>query len=229
MNHLLDRPDPYIALDVNITYKCNLGCNNCDRLCYMNFDLPDIPIEQVMRLDRELPQHITKLQIVGGEPTLNPDLERIIRILKKPHRTLIVFTNGSMPFFSDDAHVYVSKKAIKTQSEFEAQQNAPVDEYGDVFDWAAPGCWIADYCGPGVDYEGYFPCGCSAMISKIFKLDIAVPYLGLLTETKIRQQRAQVCKYCGYYRRYVLKKPGRYPQQVTSRSWVEALANFTRK
>ena len=84
----------------HITYKCDLNCPNCNRLCF----LP--PTTRVMTLDdarefnrqaREL-DWFPKIVILGGEPTLHRDLFEFIEVASElsPGRVEI-WSNGYRP------------------------------------------------------------------------------------------------------------------------------------
>ena len=62
----------------NITYDCNLACKWCTRLCGSKFNRPDhMSLEQVRRYALATAPLISaqsRINIVGGEPTLHPQI-----------------------------------------------------------------------------------------------------------------------------------------------------------
>lgn len=75
---------------VDVTHKCQMSCANC----YLpNRDIPDMDIDKLIECISKFPKK-TDIRLVGGEPTLRPDLTQIIeRIIKTGHRPIVI-TNG---------------------------------------------------------------------------------------------------------------------------------------
>lgn len=75
-------------LILDLTSKCNLGC----QICYSNGNtLEDLPFSTLLDLSKKLKNKIVSL--CGGEPTLREDLADIIRIFNK-NNTVFLITNG---------------------------------------------------------------------------------------------------------------------------------------
>ncbi len=81
-----------------ITYnKCNFRCDYCDfanRNPQGYRDYSEAQFESVVRHLTELGKYF---KFTGGEPTINPDIERDLRIVKKYSGHVFLDTNGSMP------------------------------------------------------------------------------------------------------------------------------------
>ena len=80
-------------IEIDITRRCNLYCNGCDRLCnfngkndsekefFFNSD-SDMTILEVKEILKQLSNFkIDKLSIIGGEPTLNKDVVEICKLV----------------------------------------------------------------------------------------------------------------------------------------------------
>ena len=96
-------------LEIDITHVCTLQCFNCDRgLSLMPGDRnTNMSLEQINKL---IDQSITtnhqweQIRIMGGESTVHPEFEEIVRVLfeyKEKHNptlNLIVCSNGYSDF-----------------------------------------------------------------------------------------------------------------------------------
>jgi hypothetical protein len=84
----------------HITYKCDLSCPNCNRLCFLPPTTPDMTLDdarEFVRQAREL-NWFPKVVILGGEPTLHRELFEFIQIAHElsPGR-VEVWSNGYRP------------------------------------------------------------------------------------------------------------------------------------
>ena len=86
-------------LEFHTNDHCNLNCNYCNN--FSNYVKGEVfkDYEQVkkdlVRL-REIVDHIRRIRILGGEPLLNPELPRFIRLVRElyPYSELVIVTNG---------------------------------------------------------------------------------------------------------------------------------------
>lgn len=88
-------------IDYHIIDRCNLNCQACNHFC------PLIPatdecksIEQItadLMLLSKLKNEFISLSILGGEPTLHPELSKILRIARQifPSNEIHLITNGT--------------------------------------------------------------------------------------------------------------------------------------
>lgn len=81
---------PHALLD--ITRRCTISC----RSCYNTVDGGDKPLDDVRTEIRQLSslRRLTSISIVGGEPTLHPDLPEIIGYIRSLGLHAELFTNG---------------------------------------------------------------------------------------------------------------------------------------
>ncbi len=89
-------------VDYHITDKCNLNCVSCNHFC------PLVPkeaehksmkqIEKDLRLLSKFRNDIEQITILGGEPTLHPNLVEILYLTRKlfPENRLHLTTNGTL-------------------------------------------------------------------------------------------------------------------------------------
>jgi MoaA/NifB/PqqE/SkfB family radical SAM enzyme len=98
-NQLKPRPIEEMTFEINIADHCNISCQMCDHYsqlseeCFVDMDI----FERDMRRMGELFDHdIACISLVGGEPTLHPDLIKCMQITRRefPYAELIVLTNG---------------------------------------------------------------------------------------------------------------------------------------
>lgn len=86
-------------LEIHAADHCNLNCKGCMHFSPLAegkvlpaFEQLSADIRQLRRFIR----HIDIIRILGGEPLLNPELERIIRLIRVayPYSNIILVTNG---------------------------------------------------------------------------------------------------------------------------------------
>lgn len=71
-------------VEIDITRRCNFACPGCDRLCNIPAANPDseMDVGEMRRVFGELaPYRIGKLCVIGGEPTLHPDIMEACSLL----------------------------------------------------------------------------------------------------------------------------------------------------
>ena len=94
--HRNGRPQPR-NLEYHVSHACNLACSNCSHYSDGKHSGMSSAAEAERQFglwsDRLLPR---KFSLVGGEPTLNPELGEIIEIARRhwPHAILQLVTNG---------------------------------------------------------------------------------------------------------------------------------------
>jgi hypothetical protein len=81
--------------EFDLTYKCNLACKWCNQLCGTKYRRPDdISIEQLEKYINVVAPYIERrnsIRIVGGEPTLHPQIFEALDIFIKILRPLTQF------------------------------------------------------------------------------------------------------------------------------------------
>lgn len=88
-----------MAFEISLADHCNLSCQMCDHFSQLSeewlVDLGQLK-RDVERMGELFDHEIGAITLLGGEPTLHPDLLEIIRYTRKqfPHTELILLTNG---------------------------------------------------------------------------------------------------------------------------------------
>lgn len=218
-------------VQLEITTDCNLKCHNCDRACGIAPSKEYMAISQIWKFVEESLAHRKRwdrIDILGGEPTLYPDLPQlwaILQIYKNRYpRTRIRFsTNGLQEFTVPDwVDVRNSAKKHRLQDDHTAYNSAPADN-GEI---EIKCCSVPWRCGLALTKHGYFLCGGGAAVARVFGLDIGIKHLALITPEKILEQINTLCKYCGHSR-----VPSRHipKEQEISPSWQKAIETYKDK
>jgi hypothetical protein len=193
------------------TYRCDLSCVGCNRLCFLPPKTPDMTLDDArafFRQANELDWHPT-VAILGGEPTLYPYLFELIDLSAEfaPGRVQL-WSNGYSQATKDIiARVRIDSKAEVIESTFKLHRNivhsirdmclAPCD-YG-----AAPRepCYAhcRDKCGVSVDAGGYTICPSGGAIDAFFGLGVRTKRLAdLWDEGFAERQTRALCDRCGF-------------------------------
>lgn len=147
-----------------------------------------------------------------GEPTLQPQLFEILKVLKKykefyPNSNIQIVSNGfgkkvNEIFGKLPPWLNIENTAKKSSKQtFVSYNVAPIDldKYKNA-DFAKA-CNITEVCGMGLTRYGYYICGVGASLDRVFGFDIGIKNLFLLLEdSRLKKQRKKLCKYCGHYK-----------------------------
>ena len=120
----------YKIVYIDIVHRCNMECANC----YLpNRDYADVSLEKIKEfVDRF--KHKVEFRLIGGEPTLHKDLDKIIQHIKQNslnHRVLLI-TNGlklaSKKYLKTLTsaglkHVYISMNGFNNNDVYEKLDN----------------------------------------------------------------------------------------------------------
>ena len=87
------------TMEIHAAEHCNLNCKNCSMVCGV-VETCDFPCYQefeegIKQLKNFFP-HIKKFRIIGGEPLLNPELDKYIRLIRNvyPYTDIRLISNG---------------------------------------------------------------------------------------------------------------------------------------
>lgn len=81
------------SMRVYVTERCNANCKSCFNA--MSRTNAEMPVDAFLRLCKYLKENgITFLKIMGGEPTIHNDFEKIVEIAQEYFSGLSLFTNG---------------------------------------------------------------------------------------------------------------------------------------
>src|SRR5208283_348794 len=93
------------AIEYSVSYHCNLRCSGCAHLSpFSREHFPSLEsfVADINQLSKGL--HATTINLLGGEPLLNPNINSYIKAAKesKIAETVVVVTNGLLLHKMDD-------------------------------------------------------------------------------------------------------------------------------
>ena len=211
---------------------------NCNRSVKQAPAHEDISPEQVEHFIHETIARNWKwlqITVIGGEPTLHPQLFEILEILKKykdfnPSCRIDLWTNG----YGRTVEAILSRLPewlIVTNTskkspihEYTGYNIAPIDleEYRQA-DFSR-GCSQTEICGIGMTKYGYYPCSPGADIDRVFGFNIGIKSLSSLNDRELRKQLKVLCAYCGHYRDNFGKR--KITNEIITRKWKNAYKNY---
>mgnify|MGYP001232730703 FL=1 len=82
------------TVSIQTTYKCQMSCNNCYLGDMLNDDdILDVDVDRLNNVLSILPNR-TDIRFIGAEPTMNPDIFNLIKIVRKNGHRPSMLTNG---------------------------------------------------------------------------------------------------------------------------------------
>jgi hypothetical protein len=203
-------------VEIEITTACNLRCLNCDRSVRQAPSSEAMTVEQIERFVDEslaLDWRWERISLLGGEPSLHPDLDAILGVLDRyrsvrPKTTFRMFSNGyGKRVAAVLARVPAWLEVINTAKTREPPLFSPINMApADSPEYAhadfSKGCLITEWCGLGLTRYGYYPCGAGASIDRIFGFDIGIKSLAEVTEERMTERLRSLCSLCGHYRAF---------------------------
>ncbi len=231
------------SIEIDLTYLCNLRCNNCNRSSAQAPEAKHIGLNAVRQfVDDSLSaqRHWSRIRLLGGEPTLHPDFMAILSELERyravhPDTSIQLVTNGYGPKVkrivqSIPPSIYVenSSKSSDIQPGFGPFNLAPQDSAAYLWADYRNGCAIASTCGIGLTPQGYYPCAIAGGIDRLLGLQRGRERLPSPTD-EMRDLMDTACRLCGRFRdgHYVPEKL-RPPllKQETSPSWQKIYTDW---
>lgn len=208
-------------VEIEVTTKCNLKCFACNRFCSeaaSNEHMTEAQVTRFVDESMRLGKRWDQLVIIGGEPTLHPELKDILgqitRLRAFHSGTRFVFcTNGAgervreslklVPSYFEISNTNPLKSTAKSKiiPEFGNSLLAPIDRIRD----AVRTCQITATCGLGLSRYGYFPCGCGASVARVLGLDIGIKRLEDVSANACAEQLKLLCAFCGRNLEYAVK------------------------
>ena len=237
------------SIAIDVTSRCNLKCLNCQASCRQAPSDESISVEQINKFINKaikLNYRWAHLDLYGGEPTLHPRFEEIIKSIKRykdfnPGCTINIISNGTGPYvknalsklpnwvkrplWNQDKGFRFEKK--KYRQAFDSYNIAPIDLFKyKLFTDFSKGCWRIKIChGLALSRYGFYPCTPGASIDRVFGFDIGIKRLEDVNEKALRDQMKILCKYCGFF-----QEPN---QEVTkeeaSISWKKAYEEYQKQ
>lgn len=233
-------------IEIDLTYLCNLRCNNCNRSSAQAPASVHLSLSDVRRfVDDSLAtrRDWARIRLLGGEPTLHPDFEAVIAELLRykeqfPATRIQLVTNGFgqkvktiLEGVPDSIEIENSSKAGTVQPEFGPFNLAPQDSLAFRHADYRNGCSIMKACGLGLTPQGYYPCAVAGGIDRVRGLQRGRSSLPG-PEDQMRDLLEDACGLCGRFRdgHFVpikLRKP--LLEQRTSPSWQRIYAAWSQR
>jgi hypothetical protein len=226
-------------VEIDITYKCNLNCINCNRSCTQapsNIEMPLSKIEAFLKQSVEEKILWKRIRLLGGEPTLHTRIFDITDLLiaykerYNPSVRLVLCTN----FYGKKVRRTIEKipKPFAIKSTLKSSQVnlfkpfnvAPVDTIYNRFSDYTFGCRIIKDCGLGLTPSGYYMCGIAGGIDRIFQYNMGRKKIPDKSDS-LSDQMAAFCCLCGHFgfhwptRKIIMSKTWRL---AYSRYWSKA-------
>lgn len=186
-----------LNFELNITLQCNLKCHNCNRMCNLFPDRTEhMSLEQIERFIEQVKKAggIKKIKVLGGEPLLNPEFEkiyaRLVETMEEGYiRSVKLDTNSVIPlpklkivngvrFLSTRQHRKIHYPYVWNPQDLNLQTKGPCPNVG--------------VCGVSLDKYGYVPCSPAIMLVRLYglthlyKREIPNKFWGF----------DEICKYC---------------------------------
>lgn len=200
-------------VEIDITYKCNLKCINCNRSCAQAPSHIEMSVSEIEAfLDQSIEKNISwkRIRLLGGEPTLHSRIFEIIDLLisyqkaHNPNLRLVVGTNyygqrvrrvlGKLP----DTIIVKSTLKSSRVNLFKPFNVAPVDTWYNRFSDYACGCRIIEDCGLGLTPSGYYMCAVAGGIDRIFRYHMGRSELPDASHD-LSDQMSAFCRLCGHF------------------------------
>jgi len=208
---MIDCTPKNLKAEWHLTYRCDLACVNCNRLCFLPPQTPDMTLadaEEFCWQADELDWH-PRIVIIGGEPTLHPDFFGFLGIANQLSLGNVELYSNE---YSEKAKRCVEKVRAKSLADVvpwtKKSDGGVVHDTCDIFlaprDFGIPNrepCSTHSgpgICGISVDHDGYSCCCMGGMIDATFQLGVRTKQLADLfnSEFAARQTRA-LCDCCG--------------------------------
>lgn len=232
-------------IEIDITYLCNLRCQNCNRSISQAPEKLHISLDTIKQFvaeSIERKKHWKVIRVLGGEPTLHPEFKQVIAELLKyrawePTCSIIVVSNGNSRTVNSaleklpaEIKVENSAKTGNIQPAFGPFNDAPIDDPAFKHAEYRNGCEIMETCGMGLTPLGYYPCAIAGGIDRI-----AGKKLGYSTlpsdEDDMTELCQEMCRLCGHFKEgHGMPQDLRAPllTQKTSVTWVKMFEDRTR-
>lgn len=201
------------AIEIDITYNCNLNCLNCNRSCTQAKTDESMTIDQIKNfIEQSIEKNIKwkKISLVGGEPLIHENIFEIIDLILhyKNHFSrktkIYLVTNGILEekLISVPKDIIVINSNKKTKvSKFISFNVAPIDLKQYKNKDFRNGCSILKYCGMGLNMYGYYPCAIAGGIDRVFKLNRGREKIPEKNDLMLDELNI-FCRLCGHFKKH---------------------------
>jgi len=200
-------------IEIDITYRCNLRCLNCNRSINTAPSNQSMTTAQIREfIDDTVAAGKKWIRILGGEPTLHPEFRQIIVMLREyrsrhnPGCSIEVVTNGHGPavqaqldWLPADIFIENTAKQGNVTPFFRPFSTAPIDDERYRKAEYRNGCQVVSSCGMGLGPTGYFQCTVAAGIDRVTGMGIGrrrLPSDG----DDLHDQMLATCRLCGRFK-----------------------------
>ena len=176
-----------------------------------------------------------RIRLIGGEPTLNPELPAILdalRAYRDAHSAdtrLEVATNGHgarvrtvLDRLPLDVAVIDTAKRSPVQPQFKSFNLAPCDVAAYRAADFRNGCWIIEKCGFGLGPNGYYPCAIAAGIDRVAGFDLGCKALPA-DDDDMTDLLDRFCRLCGHFKR---EREPALDGPCASASWTDLYRSY---
>lgn len=247
-------PD-FTKIEIDITHDCNLKCQGCNRSCGLAPTTDRIGIDSIHRFiaeSKDLGIYWKLINILGGEPTLHPQFLEIIQTIQEdyidaysPATILQVVSNGytessrklcnEILKFNNVRVDFGSYKKSNKVDYFTPFNDAPCDQPNHSSNDYSKGCWVAKYCGIGLNHLGYYGCAVCGGIDRVMNKTHGATSLSELTSPLIISHFELFCPLCGNFSAYESNYGDFIPRyekepfkNIVSKSWKELYRTYNK-
>lgn len=241
--------------ELHLTYRCDLACINCNRLCEAPPTTEDMTIDDAASFIYQCKEieWYPKIILIGGEPTLHNNFWSFVPIVKNLGTEVVLISNQ----YSDRAKEICKKCreekiltvcdehwAPKPQGSVTFSDGISLSPKDFGLDSCPPGeCYAhashdSHDCGISVDHDGYTICPCGGAIDGMLKLGARTKNLKDLFDREFAlEQTCKLCDNCGFYYTQRTGQTGweehesvkKYRGTPMSPTWYEAVKTHTLK
>ncbi len=200
-------------VEIDITYRCNLKCINCNRSCTQAPSDAEMPVSTIEAfIDESIRRRIawTRIRILGGEPALHSRFLDIIDRLaayRRDHNPTVRLVVGTsyhgrrirriIENLPSSIHIKSTLKRSRVNL-FKPFNVAPKDRWYNHFCDYSCGCRIISECGLGLTPSGYYMCAVAGGIDRIVGYRLGQTNLPDATDALTDQMRT-FCPLCGHF------------------------------
>ena len=232
-------------IELDITYLCNLKCNNCNRSCTQAPQNISMTLQTVVKFvndSMEKNSNWVRIRVLGGEPTLHPQflliIDELLRYKKHNPRCIVeVVTNGhglkvqeALRKLPETISIDNSYKINSEQPTFIQFNLAPIDDRKFVFSDYRNGCSIIRDCGIGLAPTGYYPCAIAGGIDRITGKSSGRANIPEDSDD-MRDLLDSACRFCGRFKEDFVPEKLRPKTTDTpmSTSWIKLYGNWKQR
>ncbi|MBF0524965.1 MAG: radical SAM protein [Deltaproteobacteria bacterium] len=207
-------------IQLEITYRCNLRCDRCNRHCHLDFlpyhkdaDMTEYQLDKFIHQVKVNNVHLHQIRMLGGEPLLHPQadtfLSKLYYELMAEDRldTIVIVTNGIIFRHERFKNVMndpeISPLFESGRIRFQVAWPGKEDTFRGVFiapvdmgmHWKE--CYVPRACGSLLNTYGYWPNGNCAAIARLLYLPHYARYeYPLIFEENWPTLESDLCRYC---------------------------------